>query len=40
VLWRGGSQREKRERKRESSMEGIAQEKLFPKTIDWEKERD
>ena len=30
---------EKQEKDRESRTEGIAQAKLFPKTIDWEKER-
>ena len=31
-------ERKERERERERDTQGIAQEKLFPKTIDWEKE--
>lgn len=39
ITEKGGSGGE-REREKKSSAQQIAQEKLFPKTIDWVKERD
>ena len=38
VLQRGGST-DHGEREQESSVQGNAQEKLFPKTIDWERKK-